>query len=278
MKITKWAICLTTFLLLTISNCTSKGSKVGDASQGTKDFGVKVVSAETCTEVKDFKAIASGSNFEPGKVYFLTKFQSQAPTTIYHRYAVAVQGLHQNIWREIFIKELKLESTNWTTWTYINADAGNYMAFVLAEDKTSVLKSVNFSVRGESVSAGAFVDSTAKPIVVEEAVLALKVEKMKPVLPEGNFKAAEDGIKVYIYVVASVEKPTKLGVRYSKKEKSVTGEEDFVPQFTGTMDIKGKKWTTWFNLVCTPGSWQIDLIDVDGKTVLKSLSAEVVTP
>lgn len=253
------------------------GALSDDSAKAKESYGLWVADSDLCTGVEKYQPINPGTEFDPGKVYFYTRVAGTKEGKVYHRYSRLVPGLNKGIWREVFSMELPIRSTNWTTWTYINAETGSYRADVLAEDKKTLMKGYAFKVRGESLVATPVAD--AKPVSLDEAKLAAQVENYKAIQPEGGFTAGSEGVKVYVFLVASADAtasaPTAVYLRYSKKETGVDGEADFVPVHTGSLPIKGKKWTTYYNVQCTPGEWQIDILGADGKTVLKTLTTEV---
>lgn len=260
---------------------------VTDQSEKVKaEMGIWLESGAICKNVENYQAIEPGTEFQTDgtiNIYFLTKIGSKKPGfSVYHRYSVLKKGLSDSpgIWQEHFFKELAIKSISYNTWTYITAYPGKWRADLLAPDKESIIKTVYFTVTGPETASELKGDESydISRIALEDSALSEKVENRQPVNPGSQFALPEGASSAQVWAwvkVKAEQQPTVIFFRWSKKTRSVDAQEDWIPQYTILMDIKGASWTTWAYMNCTEGAWRLDILAPDGRSILKTSEFKV---
>ena len=289
------AIAITVGLLFT-AGCAKKAGPTMDvkalqkavheqASKVENEYHIRLAEGVLCTGVEHRKPVGTAESFTTDSqldVYFFTRITGRNPSTkVYHRFCQLINGESGPFWKELYKKELAIQGTNYRTWTFKTVFPGYWRADLLGPDGNDIMKSIVFEVKGP---AGDRVEVPVNPsaklsdFTLLEAVTCEDVKDIKPVNPGESFvlEQGKETKPVWVWIHCKTETvPSMVYLRWSGKQVSVDGVENWVPDFVQKMEIKGKEWRTYSWSGCREGITRLDIIGPDGKTIFKTVDITI---
>ncbi len=255
-------------------------------------YGLWVNESTVCRNVVDRRPIDPAGEFhtedvsKPLKVFLFTRMGCDKPfQTVYHRYSRQRESVDQGkkVWEEVHTSTLSIKHTNFRTWTYKTVLPGKWRVDILAPDRKSIIRAHFFTVTGPEKGA-ASTDQVIDPdydmgnLKLVDSAVCRGIENNEPIEPTIEFLLGkeEQYTKVWVWMKFDCNKfPTRVFLRWSKRTKSITGEEGMLLEGIYDLDIKGKIWRTKGVKTCSKGRWRLDILGPDRKTVLKTFNFEV---
>ncbi|MBN8216212.1 MAG: hypothetical protein J0L75_06195 [Spirochaetes bacterium] len=253
---------------------TAQKASLEDPAKAKAEFGLSVLDAVTCADVKNEQPISPMTEFAPGegkKVWVHATMQADRDAATTHRYVKRIETLSGD--PEFYVPfhafSLKVgASKSWKLFSYINAYPGTYRVDLLANDKATVMKSLGFTVTGEASSLPAFL-ATPGDLVVESTQTAEGVKNAAPENPGTVFRAKDGSAKVYLFMKFSkAAAPTTAWLRWSKEVASIDGKTDWTAIYWVPAAVKTSPMTTWYYIGAETGKWKVEVLSADGKKVL----------